>query len=531
MGNSDGTCGTGATDGELLDRFVGKGDEDAFAELVNRYYGMVLGVCRRIVHDEQTAEDAFQATFLVLARRASRVRHRASVAAWLHAVACRTAWRANHQRQQRREEALRDDVAGMDDVWVQIADRHEQQLLDEEINRLPSRYRQPLVLRYLMGKSNRQVAEELGLSVGVVEGRLKRGKDRLRLRLAKRGISIATVLAVVGASSEAVAAATKSALVAATAKAAVAFRGGATLGSGFSQGAVQLAKGELAMSTSGSVTVLSGTVVAVVIGGLALGRPGAVGKSPDAIPIQNTAITVPADFVTPSDAVPIRLASAEKPLPAPESPKLGITTESSTAAMAISPGEKMIVAKLDGPTKIDFIETPLQDVIIYLEDYHGIQIEVDQPAFDDVGLGTDTPISRTLEGIPLRTALQLILRDIDLTYVPVDGVLLITTPNGAASMPLTRVYPVGDLVGLGASQTGESSWLTDAVQALRKQADINVRPDDAVVIEATVAGKSVLVVTDSYTTHEEIERLLRGLRQAAAMAPSAPTQQAAASEK
>ena len=187
------------SDRQLLARFVDHDDEDAFARLVSRYCGLVMGVCRRTLGDEHSAEDAFQATFLVLARRASQIRARASLAGWLYAVAHRTARRAGAKRHRRREEALRDDMTATDDILAQVITRHEQQLLDEEISRLPPKYREPLVFRYLLGKSNREIAGELGVSLGVVEGRLKRAKDRLRLRLVRRGISVSAVLAAVGA--------------------------------------------------------------------------------------------------------------------------------------------------------------------------------------------------------------------------------------------------------------------------------------------------------------------------------------------
>ena len=146
--------------------------------LVARHAALVLGVCRRTLGDEHRAEDAFQAVFLVLARRASQIRKRSSLAGWLYAVAYRTAQRSKAKRRGRREQALRDEMPDTDDLLAGISSRYEQQLLDEELHRLGEKYREPLVLRYLMGKSNRQVAAALGLTLGVVEGRLKQGKDR-----------------------------------------------------------------------------------------------------------------------------------------------------------------------------------------------------------------------------------------------------------------------------------------------------------------------------------------------------------------
>lgn len=180
------------TDGRLLERFrSGQGSvaEAAFTTLVHRHGPMVLRVCRGILNDEHDTQDAFQATFLVLARGAGRVRDRASVASWLHGVALRVASRAKvdaarrrtHERRaaERAEERRREEA---DDVF---ADR---EALDEEIHRLPEKYRAVVVLCYLEGLSHDQVAEQLRWPAGTVRGRLCRARDLLRARLCRRGL-------------------------------------------------------------------------------------------------------------------------------------------------------------------------------------------------------------------------------------------------------------------------------------------------------------------------------------------------------
>jgi len=108
--------------------------------------------------------------------------------------------------------------------------------------------------------------------------------------------------------------------------------------------------------------------------------------------------------------------------------------------------EKKIDDALKSPTQLEFIETPMQDVIDYLKDYHGIEIQIDAKALDQVGVGTDTPITKNLKGISLRSALRLMLHEMDLTYVIQDEVLLVTTPEEAETRLSTKVYPVADLV-------------------------------------------------------------------------------------
>src|SRR5262249_53529694 len=149
-------------DADLLERFAVRGDEAAFEALVRRFGPMVLGVCRRILGDAHDAEDAFQATFLALAKKARGVRKRGAVGSWLYGVAYRTASRARADaagRQSRERQAPLPPAADP----VQEAIRHDlQAVLDEEMNRLPKKYRSPLVLCYLEGRTNAEAARELG---------------------------------------------------------------------------------------------------------------------------------------------------------------------------------------------------------------------------------------------------------------------------------------------------------------------------------------------------------------------------------
>ncbi len=182
-----------ARDVDLLQRFTAGGDEEAFAELVRRHGPLVLGVCRRILHDAHAAEDAFQATFLLLARRARRLGGEGSLAGWLHAVAWRTARQAlrTERRRRRREQAAAraEEVCGDDLAWGEVRQR-----LDAELARLPARYRTPLVLCYLEGLTQPEAARRLGWSEGVLRGRLDRGRAVLRKRLAKWGLPAAPLL-------------------------------------------------------------------------------------------------------------------------------------------------------------------------------------------------------------------------------------------------------------------------------------------------------------------------------------------------
>ncbi len=170
------------TDKELLESFVACRDEGAFGALVQRHGALVWGVCRRVLRQDQDAEDAFQATFLVLARKAGRVRWQADVGNWLYAVAMRTAIKAKSGASRRcgREGPLQDMPAtemNAESAWLEI-----KPILDEELNRLPLKYRAPVVLHYFEGKTYAQAAQALGWPAGTVSTRLAQARHLLRGR-------------------------------------------------------------------------------------------------------------------------------------------------------------------------------------------------------------------------------------------------------------------------------------------------------------------------------------------------------------
>ncbi|MFO0845686.1 MAG: sigma-70 family RNA polymerase sigma factor [Gemmataceae bacterium] len=175
----------GSTDADLLSRFVHGRDESAFELLVWRHAALVLHVCRQVLRDEQAAEDAFQATFLVLVKKAGSVLRGEALPGWLHRVAFRAALRA------RPRQAVRTgvDLDGMP-AAAAPADDGEREALHEEIARLPAKYRQPIVCCYLEGKTHDEAAAELGWPKGTVAGRLSRARDLLRTRLARRGLAL-----------------------------------------------------------------------------------------------------------------------------------------------------------------------------------------------------------------------------------------------------------------------------------------------------------------------------------------------------
>jgi RNA polymerase sigma factor (sigma-70 family) len=164
----------GLSDAELLGRYVSSRDEAAFEALVWRHSGLVLGVCRRALHQEEDAKDAFQATFLQLARKAGTIGRRESVSGWLHRVALRAALAARDRPDH--PESLPDELAGSpaSDPAEEVARRETELTVDVEVGRLPERYRVPVVLHYFEGWSYDEVARHLGCSRGTVGTRLSR---------------------------------------------------------------------------------------------------------------------------------------------------------------------------------------------------------------------------------------------------------------------------------------------------------------------------------------------------------------------
>src|SRR5262245_3329226 len=170
-------------DAELLRRFLTSADEEAFAALVRRYGPMVLGVCRRVLGQAQDAEDAFQATFLVLARKARSIVQRERIGPWLYGVACRSARKAMG-RAARHRIAESQVVSMKPEPWVAAETIPDwQPVFDREVQALPEKYRLPIVLCELQGLTRREAARQLRLSEGTLSSRLARGRQMLRQRL------------------------------------------------------------------------------------------------------------------------------------------------------------------------------------------------------------------------------------------------------------------------------------------------------------------------------------------------------------
>lgn len=216
-----------ASDKELLERFLDHGDEGAFAALVGRHGPMVLRLCRRVLGDPQRAEDAFQATFLVLCRKAASLSPRDSLSGWLHAVAYRAAQKARVADARRRTREGRAAATEPDDPLGQLTLRETLEVLDQELARLPDKFRAPLVLCYLEGLTRDEAAGRLGWPPGLLKSRLEQARERLGARLRSRGLTLSAALAATLFSGAAASAAVSGELLDSAIRAATAFASGA----------------------------------------------------------------------------------------------------------------------------------------------------------------------------------------------------------------------------------------------------------------------------------------------------------------
>jgi RNA polymerase sigma factor (sigma-70 family) len=277
----------GLTDGQLLERYLHGREEAALAALVSRHGPMVWGVCRRVLRSHHDAEDAFQATFLVLARKAASVVSRELVANWLYGVAHKTALkaRATTARRGAREKqvtAMPEPAPERQDLWDDL-----QPLLDEELSRLPDKYRAVIALCDLQGKTRKEVARQLRVPEGTVASRLAAARALLARRLARHGLPVSGAALAAVLSQQAAAAGVPAAVASATIKAASLYAAGQAAAAGvISARAAQLAEGVLKtmlltkLKIAMALLVLAAVAV-LGVGAAALSQQGPAGKPAD----------------------------------------------------------------------------------------------------------------------------------------------------------------------------------------------------------------------------------------------------------
>jgi RNA polymerase sigma factor (sigma-70 family) len=264
------TLGRELTDTELLQRFTLRRDEGAFTALVHRHGRLVWDVCHHVLHHAQDAEDAFQATFVVLAANAGRIRKQERLASWLHGVARRVALRARRDAARRRKHEKEASGMSRKQEPAELSWREVRCLLDEEVQRLPDRYRVPFVLCVLEGHTLAEAAQQLGWKQGTVSGRLTRARQQLRQRLARRGAELTAIVAALTIAHQAGAGAAPR-LVAAPAQAAASY----TAGDGAAAGILSARVAHLIQGATNTMLTNSWKMVALWVLALGMGAAGA----------------------------------------------------------------------------------------------------------------------------------------------------------------------------------------------------------------------------------------------------------------
>lgn len=489
----------GLNDRDLVRRFIQDADESAFAAIVQRYQRLVMSVCRRVIGHEAEAEDAFQATFIVLARRPKSIRLADSLSSWLYTVAWRTSRRLVKQRRMRAVESLeKAPSAPTDNPLDRIASAQDCMVLDEELNELPDKYRDVLVMTYFTGQSSRQIADQLGVSKGTVDGRIRQARNMLRIRLARRGVAVG-VLAVAAGLSTGAAASAAPAVLESTLQLGAQTLSGTLPGTTDLSHLEPLIRPETAMMSS--KLIVTGLICATVVTGIA-GLQGVaqddgstvpagseVGASPD-LPELDVRSTVPSPFV--QNARPANGAVTVVP------PPLGVERSVSTDPFASTttvpsagrrdsryfksypadaePIEIWLHECLDKPVRnLDFPgETPLSEILETVESFYtssygrdalGDKTDAQMSFLFDrgelnlegiVSLEDVTVVDISFEGISLRNALKHIfsqtiddtLSPVPLTYVIQDETIIVTSEAKAERMLYTRVYDVAALTAL-----------------------------------------------------------------------------------
>jgi RNA polymerase sigma factor (sigma-70 family) len=271
----------GKSDGQLLAQFVNQRDDQAFAALMSRHGIMVVSVCRRILGNAADADDAFQATFLVFVRKAKSLLSRPLLGDWLHGVARRAALKIKSAAARRRmkEQAMaRSEAQGEEarDDWLP--------LLDEELSRLPEKYRLPIILCDLEGRTRQEAARQLDWPEGTVAGRLARGREMLHKRLLRRGVTLSLAALSAALTQKTALAALPATLVSSTIKAAALVAAGQIAADGVISAKVATLTGEV-MKTMllSKLKTLAALFVVCALGGFGWVAVGGVGDEPGAV--------------------------------------------------------------------------------------------------------------------------------------------------------------------------------------------------------------------------------------------------------
>lgn len=456
-------------DAELLSAFLKQKSQAAFTQLVERHGGMVLGLCQRMLGHTQDAEDAFQATFLVLAQKASTLHHAGPLGPWLYGVARRVAMKARSRRPQvhllaeEHLEALQEGDAMAVNDWSEL-----RPLIDEEISGLPEVYRTAFILCHLQGMSKAEAARQLGCPEGTVSSRLMRAKELLQKNLTQRGVTLASISLL----APALAPATVSASLAeATVTLGMQAALGATLASATSASVLQLAQGasQAMFMTKLKLTAL-GLVVAASLAtgsGYVAGYWGQ-GKASG----ENTA------------ASPKVTAAATR-----KTNTKGNDSSTTTSSSSIEAQSKLKVPS-DKWQTVTEQELPLEEYLRFMEKELGLLTVIDSSAYRD--FGGDMKLSEYREqkltlprmtNQPSTVVLQTLLDETRVGNQSVPSTFLVRRGT-LVIVPKDYLQNAASRIQVSYGSDGKETNLEEALQTLADDSGISIILDNRMLEKA-----------------------------------------------
>ncbi|GAB5402217.1 MAG: hypothetical protein Aurels2KO_04480 [Aureliella sp.] len=526
-------------DQELLELYISVGDREALEAIVRRYSGLVATVCRMTVSDPAAAEDAYQATFLVLVKSASKIRKQASLAAWLHGVAYRTACRIRKKNQAYRHDDTSEPQAGTMEPIETLARQVEVETLNQELERLPHSLRSPLVEHYMLGRTAGSIAESMDVSTSAVEGRLRRGRRLLRRRLASRGISMSIVVAGSNYLQRNVIASDTAAWTNSFVEKSIAEPGVSGDGTSavVSEKVSSLVKKELSMfgSTSmkiaaSTLLVVSSSAVLVNVAQNSLAQKGGNENGSGQVAMQapggdeqSQSVAMPAAAAQPAftgqmgmggmagggegmggempskPAAPPEVVTWQRP----ESDEIGIVPEWLAGGASAQSLVEQSRKSLSNSINVSAKATPLANLASQLAVDAGVAIRINRQELEAFGVDSDTPVS--VEGeMPLREAFRIILTPLELTYRATESGIEITSIDDADSRPNIRFYDLAYIL----PNSANADALVNAIQQ-------SVEPDcwhaNGGTSSVVLVG-SMMIVSSRDTVHQQIETMLLHIR-------------------